>query len=131
MNHERYPHEQYRNEVWEGVVIQRWPLGESKRKPKEIKPGDTVILFYVRTKAKDPGIYGWGIISWCDGDWIHFRLSSPSDYLKINPVPEQKVSKIIDAIRDGMSEGTIFPVGDDEFKQIRQKVAEHVYGTSP
>ncbi|HUV44954.1 MAG TPA: hypothetical protein VMW13_09010 [Dehalococcoidales bacterium] len=130
MSAKKYSHEQYRSEVWEGVVIQNWFLGESKRKPKEIKSGDMIILLYVRTNAKDPGIYGWGIVTWCDGEWIHFRPSHPSDYLKMNPVPEQEVTKVIDKIRGGMPEGTIFPVDYEELKQIRQKVAEHVYGIS-
>jgi hypothetical protein len=128
MRADQYSHERYRTEVWEGNTVTNWSIGESKRKPKEVQPGDTVILFFAKTGADEPGIYGWGIITLFDKEVIDFRPAPPSDYLKMNPLPEQEIIKIIDKIRGGMPEGTMFPVGAEELKHIRQKIAKHVYG---
>jgi hypothetical protein len=127
-----YSHDRYRAEVWEGAVVQNWTLGESKRRPKEVTPGDLLVLFYAKAGATEPGIYGWGIVTFFDrktGE-MHFRPAPPSDYLKMNPVPEEDVIKIIDKIRAGMPQRTIFPIGDEELKKIRQKIAAHAYGIS-
>lgn len=122
-----YSPERYRTEVWEGNPVTNWDIGKSKRKPKEVQSGDTVILFFVRTGADEPGIYGWGIITLFDKEVIDFRPASPSDYLKMNPVPEKEVIKIIDKIRGRMPEGTMFPVDAEALKQLKQKITEHVY----
>ena len=127
MRADRYSPERYRTEVWEGNPVTNWSVGESKRKPKEVLSGDTVILFFARTGADEPGIYGWGIITLFDKEGIDFRPAPPSDYLKMNPVPEKEVIRIIDKIRGGMPEGTMFPVDNEELKHLRQKITEHVY----
>ncbi len=125
---EVYSHERYRTEVWEGNLVTNWSIGESKRKPKEVLPGDMVILFFAKTGAVNPGIYGWGIITLFDKEVIDLRPAPPSDYLKMNPVPEKEVSKIIDKIRDRMPERTMFEVDKEPLEQLRQKIAEHVFG---
>jgi len=130
MRADQYSHERYRTEVWEGNLVTNWSIGESKRKPKEVQFGDTVILFFARTGADEPGIYGWGVITLFDKEVIDFRPTPPSDYLKMNPVPEKEITKIIDKIRAGMPEGTIFPVDKEELKHLRQIIAEHVYGVA-
>lgn len=130
MRTEKFSHERYRTEVWEGNPVTNWGIGESTRKPKDIQFGDTIILFYARTGAEEPGIYGWGIITLFDKEVIDFRPASPSDYLKMNPLPEKEVIEIIDKIRGRMPEMTMFPVSKEELKHLRQKIAEHVCGIS-
>ena len=128
MNAKLYSHERYRAEVWEGNLVTNWSIGESKRKPKEVLRGDIVILFFTKTGAVNPGIYGWGIITLFDKEVIDFRPAPPSDYLKIKPVPEEEVSELINKIRGRMPEGTMWKVNEEVLGQLRQKVAEHVYG---
>lgn len=126
---EIYSHERYRTEVWEGNPVTNWSIGESKRKPKEVMPGDTVILFYTKTYATDrPGIYGWGIITLFDKEVIDFRPASPSDYLKMNPLWDDEVDGIINVIRGKMPEATMFEVKPSSLERLRKKIAEHVYG---
>jgi len=133
MNAARYSHERYRTEVWEGTVTQNWTLGKSTHRPKNVMQGDMLILFYAKTVAIEPGIYGWSIVTFFDkeAEEMHFRPTSPSDYLKMNPLWDQQVSKIIDRVRAGMPEGTMFPVDDGTLEQLRRKIAAHVYGISP
>jgi hypothetical protein len=129
----QYSQERYRSEVWEGNVVTNWTIGDALSKPKEMMPGDTIILFYVKASKIDPGIYGWGVIIAFDkeSEDLNFRPASPSDYLKMNPVPERSVIAIIDVIRGKMTQKTIFKVEPKELEQLRQKIAEHVYGIAP
>lgn len=128
MSTEYYSHERYRTEVWEGTTVTNWGIGESKRKPTEIQPGEIVILFFARTGAYDPGIFGWGIITLFDKEVINFRPSSPSDYLKMNPLWDNEIKSITDEIRGGMPQGTMYEVDSVILGQIRKKIAEHVFG---
>ncbi len=123
-----YSHERYRTEVWEGSLVTNWSIGQSKRKPKEIPLGDMVILFFAKTGADEPGIYGWGVVLRSDECGITFRVATPSDYLKMNPVWDEDVDETIKKIRAGMPEGTMFPMDNEDLKHIRQKIAKHVYG---
>ena len=128
MSTEYYSHERYRTEVWEGTIVTNWFIGESKRRPTDVQPGEIVILFFARTGAQDPGIFGWGIITFFDGDVINFRPAPPSDYLKMNPLWDDEISGIVDEIRGGMPQGTMYEVDDDIFEQIREKISVYAYG---
>ena len=130
MNAKLYSHERYRTEVWEGNPVTNWGIGQSKRKPKEVLPGDIIILFFAKTGAIDPGIYGWGIITLFDKEVIDFRPAAPSDYLKMNPLWDDEISDIINQIRGGMPEGTMWKVDYGILGQLRQKIAAHVFGIS-
>ena len=123
----QYSQERYRNEVWEGNTVTNWTIGDAPSRPKEMVPGDIIILFYIKAGKIDPGIYGWGIITLFDkeSEDLNFRPAAPSDYLKMNPVPEQKVSAIIDNIRGKMTQKTIFKVNQKELQQLRLEIADH------
>ena len=128
MSTEYFSHGRYRTEVWEGTPVTNWGIGESKRKPTEVLLGDIVILFFARSGAHEPGIYGWGIITLFDKEVINFRPASPSDYLKMNPLREEEVRDTVDEIRGGMPQGTMYEIADDQLRELRQKIAEHVFG---
>lgn len=129
MNAKLYRQERYRTEVWEGNTVTNWFIGEAKRRPKEVAPGDIVILFYAKTHATDrPGIYGWGIITLFDGGVMDFRPVEPSDYLKMNPLLDDEVYNIIDEIRGGFPEMTMWKVDKEPLERLRQKIAQYVYG---
>lgn len=124
--------ELYRTEAWEGQLVTNWTIGEGTNKPKDISPGDIIVLSFVKAGTDDPGIYGWGIItSFHKGESIDFRPSPPSDYLKMNPVPEKNVRGIIREITGHFCALAMFIVNDKEFRELRQKIAEHVYGIAP
>ncbi len=129
MSTEYYSHERYRTEVWEGTPVTNWSIGESKRKPTDVHFGDTVILFFAKTGASEPGIYGWGIITLFDKEVINFRPASPSDYLKMSPLWNENVSDIVDEIRGGMPQMTMWELDDAQVGKLQKKIAEHVFGS--
>jgi hypothetical protein len=131
MRNDYYSHERYRAEVWEGYPVTNWGIGESKRKPTEVQPGDMVILFFAKAGAREPGIYGWGIITLFDKEVINFRPAWPSDYLKMSPLWDDEISDIVDEIRGGMPQGTMWKVKEESLGKIRQKIAEHIRGSKP
>lgn len=128
MSTDYYSHERYRTEVWEGTTVTNWTIGESKRRPTGVQPGEIVILFFARTGAQDPGIYGWGIITFFDGEVINFRPASPSDYLKMNPMWDKEVSDIVKEIRGGMPQGTMYEITNGQLGELRKKIKGDVYG---
>ena len=128
MNATKWPIERYRAEVWEGTDIQNWGVGEIRSSSGLPQPGDMMILHYVKTGQIDPGIYGWGIVLRCD-DWeMNFRLATPSDYLKMNPVWDKDIDKIITNIRGKMPEATLFEDKSESLRPLREKIAQHVFG---
>jgi hypothetical protein len=133
MNANRYSHERYRNEVWEGNLVTNWGIGESTHRPKEMVPGDMLILFYAKVSKIEFGIFGWGIIMFFDKltEDLNFRPASPSDYLKMNPLWDDEISLIIDQIRGGFPEGTMWKIDKKVLEQIREKIAKHAYGINP
>ena len=132
MNAQKYSQERYRNEVWEGSLVTNWGIGGSTHRPKEMIPGDMIILFYAKVSKIEFGIFGWGIITFFDqeAEDLNFRPASPSDYLKMYPLWDDEISKIIDQVRGGFPEGTVWKIDKTMLEQIRQKIAKHTYGTT-
>ena len=128
MSKDYFSHERYRSEVWEGIQVTNWTIGESKHKPSKVEPGEIVILFFAKTGAEEPGIYGWGIITFFDKEVINFRPVAPSDYLKMNPLWDTETSNIVDKIRRGMPQGTMYEVDSPALAKIRGNIAKHAYG---
>jgi enoyl-CoA hydratase/carnithine racemase len=54
-----------------------------------------MVLFYTPNNEYDPGIYGWVVVTMLDEEELSFRTSSPSDYMKMNPVWDDEVKYII------------------------------------
>ena len=128
MTIEKWPYERYRAEVWEGAVTLNWKVREIIPRKGMRQYGDIIIFYYIKSDKIDPGIYGWGVVLWCNGDDIHFRPSSPSDYLKMNPLWDKEVEQIIENIRGNWAEATMFEDKKDSIKTLRQKITQHVYG---
>ncbi len=119
----------YRLEVWEGEHT-NWEISRKVPKTKDPQPGDIMILFYAPSGESDPGIYGWAVVVMFDGYEVRFMPSSPSDYMKMNPLWNDDVKNIIDQIRGPVATGTVWEIEESLFKQLRQKIAEHVYSAS-
>ena len=130
MNAKLWPLERYRAEVWEGGDIQNWGVGKIRPStPKGLpQPGDMMILFYVKAGKIDPGIYGWGIVLRCDEWDINFRLATPSDYLKMNPLWDEDIDKTITEIRGNMPRATLYEDKSKSLDHLRKKIAQHVFG---
>ena len=62
-----------------------------------------------RNRNDYPGIYGWGIILNYNKrqNKIEFQVTPPSDYLKTDPIWDDKAEKWIDQIRGRMRQGTM------------------------
>lgn len=119
----------YRLEVWEGEHT-NWQISRKVPKNKSPQMGDIMVLFYAPSGESDPGIYGWAVVIRFDGYEVRFMPSSPSDYMKMNPVWDDDVKNIIDQIRGRVATGTVWEIEDSLFKQLRQKIAAHVYGVT-
>jgi len=130
MNATKWPVERYRAEVWEGVDIQNWSVGEIRTStPKTLpRPGDLIVLFFVKSGQSDAGIYGWGTVLRCDECEINFRLATPSDFLKMYPVWDSEVDKIIAALCGKWRQATLFEDKNYSVAKLRKKIAGHVFG---
>ncbi len=132
MNATKWPVERYRAEVWEGTDIQNWGVGEirASKTGRLPKPGDMMILLYVKSGQVDPGIYGWGIVLRCGDEEITFRLATPSDYLKMNPLWDDDIDNTVAKLCGKWRQATLFEDRGDSLGHLRQRIAEHVYGVS-
>ena len=131
MNAKSYTQERYRTEVWEGNIVTNWTGGKSTRRPKDVSPGDIIILFYVKASTDYPGIYGWGVVTFFDEESVNFRPASPSDYLKMNPLWDEEINAIVEHIQGKMAQTTLLKIDDKTMEQLRKKIAAHVFGVKP
>ena len=115
---------QYRVEVWEGEHT-NWPTSKKVPKDSSLQPGDIMILFYAPSGEPDPGVYGWSVVIRGDDEEVRFIPSTPSDYMKMNPMWDDDVKIIIDKIRGPVAMGTLWEIKDNLFMQLRLKMADH------
>lgn len=122
--------EQYRIEVWEGEHT-NWQINRKVPKKSSPEPGDIMLLFYAPSGETDPGIYGWVVVTRFDGEEVRFRPSSPSDYMKMNPVWDEDIKDLINEIRGKVATGTLWEIDEEIYKQLRQKIVAHLYKKQP
>ncbi len=125
MSADNWEQERYRAEVWEGQET-TWNVNKVTPVGHSPKAGETVVLYYAPTGAKDPGILGWAVILWSNEDEIRFRPASPSDYLKMNPLWNDEIINIITDICGKMRRGTMWEVSKDQMKRLRKQISESV-----
>ena len=115
--------EKYRMKVWEHEKCE-FKTGKIIPSDEKPKSGDTIIFFYVKTDTNEPGIYGWGIILKYDKKEknVLFRPTSPSDYLKMNPILGNDIENLINEIRGKTPRGTMWKVTDDQVIIIRKNI---------
>ena len=119
----------YRLEVWEGQYT-NWQIHRKVPKTRSPEAGDIMVLFYAPAGESNPGIYGWAVVIRFDGEEVRFMPSTPSDYMKMNPVWDDDVKDIIDQIRGPVAQGTLWEIEESLFKQLRQKIVGHLYGVT-
>ena len=128
MSADNYSIEEYRAEVWEREWV-KWPTGNPRTESGcKVSPGDTVVLFFVRTGTKEPGIYGWGVVTHYKEDkgLFSFRPTSPSDYLKMNPVWDDDVSNLVDAIRGPMKVVSMWEMSAEHTAKMRSRIHDWI-----
>jgi hypothetical protein len=121
----------YRQEVWEGKNTERWHTGtpDSREISKAPAEGEIVIFFFCKGKhrIRDIGIYGWGVVSDLPKrGGIIIRPSAPSDYLKMSPLWNNDINRMIDKIRENFYERTMWAISYEELQEIRVMVRRHI-----
>src|SRR5687768_15527340 len=125
-----WPPERYREEVWERQITQ-WPTGRvaGRSKPRE---GDLIVTWYAKTGSEDPGLYGWGVIVRfvTEFDQIRWQPVFPSDFLKLTPIYDEAIGRVITGIRGRVSQGTMWSLNRGQLSDIRSRVQGHIAGSS-
>jgi hypothetical protein len=119
LNPKDWPPETFRYEIWEKQRW-HWPYGQ-KRGEASPATGDTIVFFYAPSGGADPGIYGQAVVELCDGKskTLYFIPVAPTDRLKMDPWWNDEVKKIVDEIRGGMKQATLFTVSAEQVRKIR------------
>lgn len=120
--------EEYRLEVWEGDDVSWNTHKVTDRDQRSISVGDIVILFFSKSRTKDHGIYGWGIITKFDPkkNQITFTPTFPSDYLKTSPAWDESIATLLDQIRVPIPQGTMWALTLDELNVFRAAISRHL-----
>lgn len=116
---------EYRVQVWEGSPV-TWPVGQVRSKGKQkIERGDVIVFFFAKKNNLEPGIYGWGvvldIVQSRTRHRIKFQVCPPSDYRKIAVAWDPELVKVVDEIRGGMAQATMWLMNEEQFAVIRSR----------
>ena len=122
MSNDVWKAEKYRVEVWEGNNT-TWPVGRLLPAGKVPQYGDSIVLFYT---GNDLGVYGLAVLLRYEEKEIYFRPVPPSDYLKMNPLWNDKVKSIVDEIRGKVKMGTMWEINDDQMKLLRTRITQDI-----
>ncbi|AOO65000.1 hypothetical protein [Sulfurospirillum halorespirans] len=119
----------YRLEIWESERWV-WHVGKIVHHGEEMNPGDTVVFFCAPSTGAEPGFYGWAIVlEWKeDSQYIYFRPTSPSDYLKMVPWWDTNAKNIADKIRGKFKQGTLWFIPQDLAKEINEGIHQWIGG---
>jgi len=120
--------EEYRIEVWQGQTV-TWPVGKlSSSDGRSPSPGDIIILFFAKSNNAEPGVYGWGIVSAFierkPRSRVKFLPTPPSDYLKMAPLWNDGIDKLINEIRGGFNQGTMWQMTVEQLNVVRLHIQQ-------
>ena len=130
INQKSWTPNRYRIEIWENERWS-WPLGTVQHGGTEIKAGDIVIFFYAPYGGDDPGFYGWAVITeYLEGDnpEILFKPVSPSNYLKMTPWWDEDAKSLVDKIRGGFKQKTLWIIDRPDLGKIRTGIRNWLAG---
>jgi len=118
--------EEYREEVWEGKTI-RWGAWQIRTGERPAK-GDGIFLWFAKTGNKEPGIYGWGVIMKYEprSNHITFRPAHPSDYLKMYPLYNRQLERIVSEVRGKMKAATMWRMEERHALALREMIRERI-----
>jgi hypothetical protein len=78
-----------------------------------------MVLWYAESVTNEPGIYGWGVILGVSQDNILWRPVAPSDYLKMDPLFDEAIARVVNTIRGRMTRGTLWNVKKKESTELK------------
>lgn len=122
MSGDVWAEEKYRAEIWEGTSV-FWPV---QRIAGVDRPtgGDRIFCWYAKTVSASPGVCGWGVVlSYEEAiGRIAWRPVFPSDVLKMRPLFDRDVAKVIEQIRGKMPRGTMWPVVSSAADTLTERI---------
>jgi len=83
--------------------------------------------WYAKTGCDDPGLYGWGIVirGVNEFDQLHWMPVFPSDYLKMHPLFDEEMDRLVSSIRRPVAQGTMWAIPDARIRELRARVRDH------
>ncbi len=121
VNPEFWTVEDYRYDSWEGEVNE-WMHGNING---DVYPqrGDILLIWFDQGTTDEAGLYGWGIVMDLDTleKSIAFRPTFPSDLLKMSPITEEKLVKLIE-----FPIGTMWPLSLEDEKDIKEMIYDWI-----
>ena len=121
--------QEYRLQVWEGYDTTWNARKIHDRNKGTITPGDLIVFVFTKSRTKDHGIYGWGIIEKYNArtNRLTFTPTFPSDYLKTSPVWDDSVAALLDQVRvPAPYTGTMWFLTLGELQAIRAAIKRHL-----
>jgi len=121
----KWPPSRFRVEIWEGERW-RWDTLKIQRLDPERKgpqPGDIVVFYYAPYGGQEGGFYGWSVITEfyeAETKYLYFRPVAPTDFMKMHPWNDEKSKEIVDRIRGGFRQGTLWYVPPEIADEIRR-----------
>ena len=138
---DRWRPRDYRKKVCEKEsVTWEWykPMSVNRRGRRGPVSGDKIVFFFCKTglKGKEkPGIYGWGEIEFfrnnTKGRCLTFRVTPPSDALKLSPLWGRAVEKLVNEIRGNFTKRTLWEMTNEQFNRLYEKMLAKVEAPQP
>jgi hypothetical protein len=121
-----WPTDRFRLEIWEGERW-RWNILKVQRMDPQRKGprrGDILVFYYAPYGGEEGGFYGWGVITDVyeteKGNFLYFRPVTPTNFMKMCPWNDDKSREIVDKIRGGFRQGTLWHVPQEIESEIRK-----------
>ena len=91
----------------EGQLV-TWPVG-SRKTSRQPRAGERIVCWWVKTGSPEYGVIGWGTIyGQTYGGGIRSTPHPPTARWSMSPLTSDKVEDIVDRIRGGMKQATMF-----------------------
>jgi hypothetical protein len=127
---EEWKPEDYRHSVWEGEMVTWLHRKIVRRGSTGPDAGDRIIFFFAKSGTSAPGICGWGVILQMHlkrGE-LTFRVVYPSDFLKMKPIWDTSVKKLVNDIRGGHPRATMWLARPRAYDALAAKIQDYLRG---
>lgn len=115
----------YRLEVAEGERV-AWPVGRKQGTKREPQAGERLVCWWTKTNSlKEYGVMGWGILDGQTyGAGIRWHPYPPSNQWAMRPLRSDRLEEVIDQIRGGMRQATLFLAEGDLAVELLDAISE-------
>jgi len=119
MDQKQWSPNSYRLDIWENERWS-WPVGRIAASERPTA-GDRIVFFYAPSGGDDPGIYGWAVLERADIEnrVLYFIPAAPTDRLKMDPWRNEEMKSLVDGIRGGMKQATLFEISEEHTRALR------------